>query len=157
VSISVPLQLADADANHNPTADRSFTFDGQSWPALGPNDDPCLLGPTVPAGSSGHVIGNATDGSDREPYATIAGDPPLVIAARESLQISQFTTAGTMKSQFSFVEATDESATTTVEVKWDAPKAVEVPAAGRPVTFTFVVRDNRGGTDWTTRALCVTR
>jgi hypothetical protein len=157
VSTSIPLQLADADANHNPTADRAFTFDGQPWPALGPDDDPCLMGPRVPADSPGHVIGNATEGSDREPYPTIAGDPPLASAARESLQISQFTTAGAMKSQFSFVEATDENATTTVEVKWDAPKAAEVPAVGRPVTFTFVVRDNRGGTDWTTRALCVTR
>jgi len=40
-------------------------------------------------------------------------------------------------------------------VTWEAPPATEVPAAGLPVTFTFVVRDDRGGTDWTTRAACV--
>ena len=77
-------------------------------------------------------------------------------ATRESLQISQFTTAGKLKSQFSFVEATDENATTTVDVTWDAPEAAEVQATGEAVTFTFVVRDDRGGTDWTTRVLCVT-
>ena len=61
-----------------------------------------------------------------------------------------------MKSQFSFVEATDQNAMTTVDVTWDAPAAAEVTAAGAAVTFTFVVRDDRGGTDWTTRTLCVT-
>jgi len=74
---------------------------------------------------------------------------------RERLQLSRFTTAGKLKSQFSFVEATDDSASTAVAVTWDAPEAADVPAAGAAVTFTFVVRDDRGGTDWTTRALCV--
>jgi hypothetical protein len=54
-----------------------------------------------------------------------------------------------------FVESTDESAATTVDVTWVAPTAAEVPAGGLRVTFTFVTRDNRGGTDWTTRTLCV--
>ena len=108
------------------------------------------------AGSGGHVIGNTTEGSDRERYTAMVGQPPVATPARERLQISQFTTAGKLKSQFSFVESTDESATTTVDVTWDAPEAAEVPAAGVAVTFTFVVRDNRGGADWTTRTLCVT-
>ena len=85
------------------------------------------------------------------------GDPAVATPTRESLQISQFTTAGKLNSQFSFVEATDDSQATTVDATWDAPEAADVPAAGSPVTFTFVVRDDRGGTDWTTRALCVTQ
>jgi hypothetical protein len=84
------------------------------------------------------------------------GAPPVATSARESLQISQFTTAGKLKSQFSFVEATDENASTTVDVTWEAPEAAEVAAGGTGVTFSFVVRDDRGGTDWTTRTLCVT-
>ena len=156
MSVSVPLQLGD-DANHNPTADRAFTFDGQVWPALASGDDPCLAGPPAAAGTKDHVIGNMTEASDRESYTGMAGDPPVPTPKRESLQISQFTTAGKLKSQFSFVEATDESTETTVEVKWEAPKAEDVPAAGLPVTFTFVTRDNRGGTDWTTRTVCVRR
>jgi hypothetical protein len=153
-SVSIPLQLG-GDANHNPTADRAFTFDGQAWPALAPGDDPCVVGPRASAGTGDHVIGNTTEGSDRELYTALLGDPPVATPERESLQISQFTTAGKLQSQFSFVEATDGDAETTVDVSWDAPPATEVPAAGLPVTFTFVVRDDRGGIDWTTRAACV--
>ena len=153
-SLDIPLQLG-GDANHNPTADRAFTFDGQAWPALAPGDDPCVVSPQASAGTQDHVIGNTTEGSDREPYTAMLGDPPVATPERESLQISQFTTAGKLKSQFSFVEATDDNAETTVDVTWEAPPAAEVPAAGLPVTFTFVVRDDRGGIDWTTRAACV--
>ena len=148
VSLDFPLQLGD-EANHNPVADRAFTFDGAMWPALSATDDPCGQGPRVAAGSRAHVIGATTEGTDREPYTAAA-------MTRERLQISQFTTAGKLKSQFSFVETTDESPTTTVDVTWDAPEAAEVPATGAAVTFTFVVRDDRGGADWTTRRLCVT-
>lgn len=155
VSLEVPLQLG-PDVNHNPTADRAFTFDGNAWPAPAPGDDPCVLGPRVAAGSKDHVIGNTTDGADRERYTVLAGDPPVATPARERLQISQFTTAGKLKSQFAFVESADESAATTVDVTWEAPEPADVAPAGTPVTFTFVVRDERGGTDWTTRQLCVT-
>jgi hypothetical protein len=155
VSLDIPLQVGD-EANHNPTADRAFTLDGQTWPAGAAGADPCALGRRVAAGSKSHVIGNTTQGGDREPYTVRLGNPPVATPARERLQISQFTTAGKLKSQFSFVEATDDSAATTVEVTWDAPEAAEVPAGGMGVTFTFVVRDDRGGTDWTTRPLCVT-
>jgi hypothetical protein len=156
VSVSVPLQLGD-DANRNPIADRAFTFDGQAWPGSAAADDPCVAGPRVTPGSKDHVIGNTTDGSDREGYTALLGAPPVATPARESLEVSQFTTAGKLKSQFSFVEATNNDASTIVDVKWEAPEAAEVPTTGLPVTFTFVVRDNRGGTDWTTRAACVTR
>jgi hypothetical protein len=153
-SVSIRLQLGD-ETNHNPVADRAFTFDGQAWAPLTAGDDPCVVGPRVSAGTKDHVIGNLTQGADREPYTAILGDPPVATPVRETLQISQFTTAGELKSQFSFVDATDANATTTVDVKWDAPKAADVPSAGLPVTFTFVVRDNRGGIDWTTRVACV--
>lgn len=153
VSLEVPLQRGD-EANHNPTAERAFTLDGQPWPALAAGDDPCQVGLAVSAAKD-HVIGNLTEGSDRERYNALVGDPPVPTPARERLQISQFTTAGKLKSQFSFVEATDDADTTTVAVTWEAPKAAEVPVEGVAVTFTFVVRDNRGGVDWTNRAVCV--
>ena len=153
-SVSIRLQLGD-ETNHNPVADRAFTFDGRAWAPLAAGDDPCVVGPRVSAGTKEHVIGNLTQGSDRELYTATMGDPPVATPVRETLQISQFTTAGELKSQFSFVDAADSNGTTTVDVKWNAPKAAEVPAAGLPVTFTFVVRDNRGGIDWTTRVACV--
>jgi len=153
-SVSIALQLGD-ETNHNPVADRAFTFDGQVWTPLAAGDDPCVLGPRVSAGSKDHVISNATEGTDRELYTAMLGDPPVATPVRESLQISQFTTAGKLKSQFSFVEATDGDPVTIADVTWEAPKAADVPVAGVPVAFTFVVRDNRGGIDWTTRAACV--
>ena len=154
VTLAIPLQVGQ-DTNLNPTAERAFTFDGEPWlpPAA---DDPCASGPRVTAGSKSHVIGNTTDGGDREPYTVFVGNPPVAAPARERLQISRFTTAGALKSQFAFVEATDESPATTVNVIWEAPEEADVAAGGTGVTFTFVVRDDRGGTDWTTRVLCVT-
>ena len=146
VSLVVALQRGD-DANHNPIADRAFAFDGEPWLAGG---DPCVTGPRVAAGTKDHVLDNTTDGADRELYTAMDETP-----TRESLQISQFTTAGKLTSQFSFVEATDTSAATTASVPWEAPAVADVPADGLAVTFTFVTRDNRGGTDWTTRAACV--
>jgi hypothetical protein len=146
VSLDLSLQRGE-DANHNPIADRAFTLDGAAWAAA--TGEPCAQGPRVTAGSKGHVIGITTQGSDRELYTAPT-------ATREQLQISQFTTAGKLKSQFSFVEATDDNPVTISEVAWDAPDGDEVSVAGMAVTFTFVVRDDRGGTDFTTRALCVT-
>jgi len=154
VSLDLALQQG-TEANHNPVAERGFTLDGAAWPALAAGDDACAQGPRVAAGAKGHLIGQVTQGSDREAYTTVAGDPPVATATRERLQLSRFTTAGKLKSQFSFVEASDDSTTSTAAVTWDAPAASEVPPAGMAVTFTFVVRDDRGGTDWTTRQLCV--
>jgi hypothetical protein len=155
-SVNIPLQLGE-EANHNPTADRAFTFDAQAWPPLASGEDACLVGPRISSGTKDHVIRNTTEGSDRELYTAMLGAPPVATPERESLQISQFTTAGKLKSQFSFVEATDGSPETTVDATWEAPPTTEVPVAGLPVTFTFVVRDDRGGTDWTTRAACIVR
>ena len=154
VTFALALQMGD-DVNHNPTADRGFTLDGVSWPVAAVDGDPCTQGPRVSAGSKGHLLGQVTQGSDREAYTAVMGAPPVATPTRERLQLSRFTTAGKLKSQFSFVEATDDSASTAVAVTWDAPEAADVPAAGAAVTFTFVVRDDRGGTDWTTRTLCV--
>jgi hypothetical protein len=153
VSLDIPLQLG-TDINHNPVAERAFTFDGVAWPAPTVDADPCTAGPRVAVGSKDHVISTTADGGDRERYTVVLGAPPVATPARERLQISHFTTAGKLNSQFAFVEATDESAATTVAVYWEAPEATDADGSG--VTFTFVVRDDRGGTDWTTRTVCVT-
>jgi len=144
-------------ANHNPTAERAFTFDGTSWPATAPGDDPCAAGAAVPrvqAGTEKHIIGIATAGADRETYTILYGDPPVETTKRESLQVSQFATAGKFKSAYTFIEADDATADPVGEARWDAPKVADIGAA-TPVQFTFVVHDGRGGTDWTTRAACV--
>jgi hypothetical protein len=151
-SLGIPVQTG-AEQNHNPHAEASFTFDGQPWGPTRGADGCAGLAPVV-AGSKDHVIAFASSGADREPYTTMAGDPPVPTAAREGLQISQFTTAGKLKSAFTFIDPDDARDSTPVAVKWTAPAADKVPA-GAVVTLTFVARDGRGGVDWTTRMLCV--
>jgi hypothetical protein len=154
-SVGINLQTT-ADVNHNPVAERSFTFDGQPWPPSVAGGDPCVDGPRVLMGSQAHVIGMAAEGADRETYTALVGDPPAPQEKREALQISLFTTAGKVKPSYLFVEAADPRAVTPVEATWNAPGAVELQgAAEKVVAFTFVVRDDRGGTAWTSRAACV--
>ena len=148
-SVSIHVQ---GDVNHNPTADHGLTLDGEAWVA---GADPCVAGPTVVAGTGDHVLEIVTVGADRETFSTDVGDPPVPTAEREALQVSFFTTTGKLKTPFAFIEAADASDVTPASVTWTAPKAADV-AAATPVTFTFVVRDGRGGVDWTTRAACVT-
>jgi len=152
---AVTIGVGGADANHNPTADRGITLDGQPWPAPTADVDPCLAGPQLGAGTKDHIVDLVTAGSDRESYTTMFGDPPVSTAAREALQLSPFATAGKFKNTFAFVDAADPADAPVAEAKWDAPDAKDV-ATATPVTFTFVVRDDRGGTDWTTRTACVT-
>jgi hypothetical protein len=151
-SLAIRVARDANDANHNPTVERGFSFDGAAWAA---GADPCVAGPRVAAGAEPIFLGLSTIGADRESYTANVGDPPVPTPAREDLQLSLFTTAGKLKSPFLFVEAADARDATPLEMKWTPPKAEDV-AAETPVTFTFVVRDNRGGADWTTRAACVT-
>jgi len=158
-AFSIALQSTpgpDTNANHNPSGDRGFTLDGTDWPAAASSaDDPCISGPRLTAGSGEHTIGTVTAGADRESYTRSMGDPPVPTGARESLQISHFATGGKLNVPFSFVEAAEAADETPVHVKWTAPKAGTI-AQETPVAFTFVTRDSRGGTDWTTRAVCLT-
>ncbi|HEY4186080.1 MAG TPA: hypothetical protein VGP07_13480 [Polyangia bacterium] len=149
------LLVGSADVtNHDPTADRGITLDGTDWPSAGSGDDPCVTGPRLVAGTEGHVIDVLTAGGDRESYTTSYGDPPVATLAREALQISPFATAGKFKNAYAFIDADDPADAPQAETKWDAPSVKETPI-DRPVTFTFVVRDDRGGTDWTIRTACV--
>jgi hypothetical protein len=152
-SVAIHVQ---GDVNHNPTADRGASFDGAPWVATPAGGDPCATGPRVPADGGEHFVGLATSGSDRESYVAVVGDPPKPTPEREALQVSLFTTTGELKSPFAFVEAADMAPETNISVKWTAPEAKDITAP-TPVTFTFVVRDGRGGIDWTTRAACVGR
>jgi hypothetical protein len=153
-SVAIFVQTPD-DVNHNPVADRGLTFDGQPWPALAAGADPCAAGPMVVAGTEDHELALATDGADRETYTALLGDPPVPTQKREALQVSFFTTAGKLKSPFVFIEAADPGPQPPAALHWNAPKVDDVTAP-TPITFTFVVRDGRGGADWTSRAACVT-
>jgi hypothetical protein len=94
---------------------------------------------------------------DREPSEAIGGDPPAPRQTRETLMLSSFTTAGELSTQFTFIEADDETTAPAAEVTWTAPDFDDIAPDGTRVRFTFVLRDGRGGLDWTTRALCAVR
>jgi hypothetical protein len=145
VTVDILLQRSE-QANHSPAlAQRAFWFDGVDWPVDMGGD--CAGLPVVAAGSKEHVITLRMLAEDRE--TVVQADGTL---ARETLQISQFTTDGDLDHSYNFVEASDESAVSDLEVMWDAPEVA--PVDGR-VRFTFVARDLRGGVGYATRAVCV--
>ncbi|HEY7374420.1 MAG TPA: hypothetical protein VIF57_19810 [Polyangia bacterium] len=92
-----------------------------------------------------------SDGDDRESF-TPAGKTE---AQLEELQISNFTTAGKFDSSYAAIFATDTRPDADVTVKWEPPAGATVQGGGEVVQFYFVVRDLRGGLDWTSRALCL--
>ena len=91
-----------------------------------------------------------SDGDDRETYTPAGATTPQL----EELQISNFTTAGKLDSLYTAIFATDTRPDADVSVKWAPPAARDVSGGGEVVVFYFVVRDLRGGLDWTSRALC---
>jgi hypothetical protein len=115
--------------------------------------DPCA-GTTIPqatAGTGALEIRFIVDRDDRE--ALPDGESPAG-DLRETLTLSHLATGGDLERQFSVIEPTDTRAPPSVSLDWRAPK--DAPATGTLVRFAFVLRDGRGGADWTLRDLCVT-
>lgn len=144
--VVLELELARAgDVNSNPELEPdAITFDGQGWLEASVMDGDCSgLGYLEVAAGSKHTIAIRLDADDRDALPRLQdADPP-----RESLRLSNFTTAGDLSRAFSSVspEATELSQT----VDWAAPNAAQL------VRLWFVVRDLRGGSDYTERAVCV--
>jgi hypothetical protein len=65
---------------------------------------------------------------------------------RETLQLSHFSTAGSLERQFSIL---DGGETPEAELDW------ELPEGAGPVVHYVVVRDGRGGLAWLTFSVCV--
>jgi hypothetical protein len=152
--VSLHIFVAHDEAtNHNPDiADAPFTIAGATWAA--PEGIGCRgTLPEVTAGPAQTVLGVAFAAADRETFA-VTGDPT---PHREELQLSAFTTAGELIQQFAYAEADDTRPRSQLTFAWKTPSTSEIPDDGLPVTFTFVVRDLRGGLDATTRELCVVK
>ena len=134
----------------------AFAVDGAPWPAEAGFDSACneesrLRFSRQQVGTVDITISGFTP-EDRETFSFFSDEPRELVTDRERLLISHFTTAGELERQFSSLEDDDELEQT---VEWDLPPPEEIPTAGRPVRFVFVVRDGRGGTSWTERNLCV--
>jgi len=130
--------------NNNPnfTAD-SLTLDGSAWPAPDPAAT-CDALPQIALGSK-HSFGVALADGDFDSLTQTTKEDPT----RETILLSQFSTNG--KLAHLFVSLTPQTLTSSTD--WDAPSK---PDAARPITHLyFVIRDSRGGEDFTERALCV--
>lgn len=92
---------------------------------------------------------------DREPFeALVLGEMPRLESRREDLRVTHAATAGRF-ARLSTEIFDDESSTG--EVPWRHPPLEEVPEGGLTARFWFVLRDGRGGMDWTERAACLVR
>jgi hypothetical protein len=137
------------EPNRNPNfSEESITLDGEPLLALEPVDGACSgLGFTEVARGSGHTFALTLAEDAREALPETDGVGP----ALEGLQLSHFATDGELDRAFSYVGA--EQAELSANVGWKAPGN---PAEGGTlVRFFFVVRDFRGGSAFTERALCV--
>jgi hypothetical protein len=163
VNFVVPVTPDGATPNRHPVlANDVLQLGGVDWDpatatavAAGDACDASTGLPVVSATPAGkdavkQEIRIVSDGDDRETY-TPAG---ATTAQLEELQISNFTTAGKFDSSYAAIFSTDTRPDADVIVKWAPPAAADVPGGGEVVVFYFVVRDLRGGLDWTSRALC---
>jgi hypothetical protein len=144
--IALELELARADdTNLNPELlPEDLTLDDEVWPELPAVDGDCAgLGFPEVAVSSKHRLGITLGEADRDPLL----HPSRLDPARESLQLSHFTTAGDLEHAFQSIAW--DSAELAREVNWTAPKE---PGLTR---FWLAVRDFRGGGAFAERAICV--
>jgi hypothetical protein len=134
--------------NTNPVLPaEAITFGGDAWPEA-PVIAPCDDLPQARVGDEARKIAVSLAGAGRE---TLDDGP-------EVLLLAHFATARELERQYSVLEGEQDPATTPLEVEW-TPELKEddppVPAEGRIVRFFFVLRDDRGGTTSTTRAVCL--
>jgi hypothetical protein len=144
--VALELELArDGDVSSNPELQPdSIAFDAEVWPDLPAIDGDCAgLGFVEVAASSQHSLTVLLDDSDRDPLPRTSKLDP----ARESLQLSHFTTAGDLTRAFEMVAWDSDELQR--QVSWTAPKEPGL------VRFWLVLRDFRGGSDFTERAVCV--
>lgn len=153
VSLTIPT-VVDDQSNANP----SFTpiaidFDGTAWPdwtnaeataedCAGAN----LSWPKVAANGARHELQLRIPEGMSEPLPVVSTHS----SSRETLTVSHFVTGGDLERAYSSVDGSSSAAT--IRVAWNAPNSI---TAAQVVRFYFVIRDGRGGADWTRRSLCV--
>jgi len=165
VLLPMPAAIGGATNRHPTIADATFTVDDEPWdpppdplPAAGCGAlDPTAALPRVAwrDGEEDPVrVGLTTQADDREEYIeTVFGEEvPRMVEAREELTVSHIATFGRFQRLQTVVF---DEASMQREVPYRPPAQDDVPADGQTVEMIFVVRDGRGGADWTRRALCL--
>lgn len=134
--------------NRNPTlGDTPILLGGKPWPAATPAElaAPCTAADLTAASGEKLELGVELDASDRD----AVDDDSELTPPFEPLLFSHFATHGRLSRPLSVVEG--DASELSLSVPWRAPK----DAAGERVRFYFVIRDGRGGVDWSTRTLCL--
>jgi hypothetical protein len=144
-ALAVSLDFALDDGSH-PNTNPAYTdvlLDGMSLDGATTSTD-CTSLPTFAAGK--HRLSVELDPNSRDALEPlVAGDP-----TRESLLLSYFVTFGELDHSFTAIDA--GSSATGGSVTWTAPPHGTEPTF---VRLYFVVRDGRGGADFTERRVCV--
>lgn len=166
VLFGVRVALGDATNDHPTISDETFTVDGEPWdppPDPLPESGCASLEPTAALprvawrdGEEDPIrVGVTTQPDDREEYLELVfgEEEPQRVEAREELTFSHIATFGRFQRLQTVVF---DEASMLVDVPYQPPARDDVPADGQTVEMIFVVRDGRGGADWTSRALCLT-
>lgn len=144
--VTLELELSrEGDVNLNPTLEpASLTFDDHEWPELAAAEGDCAgRGYVEVEAGSKHAFEVALSEEDRDRVP----HPQPLDPMRESLQLSHFATAGDLSRAFETIHwDSDELLRRTT---WTAPKAPGL------VRFWVILRDFRGGGDFTERSVCV--
>jgi hypothetical protein len=148
--VSLDFALAGQGDNTNPDfLAGAISFDGEIWSERPLPTTSCAgLGfPEVSATGGDHVISVQLPASARD---ELVQEEPID-PARETLEIAHFLSAGELDHTFTrILPDTLEIASSVVFT----PNS-EAASEGSLVQFWFVVRDGRGGSDFTERAACV--
>jgi len=126
----------DAQRNHNPVFTAVFLTGDAGWSLVDPASPP-----VVHAGDRLDLSVSA-DPTSVESYPSPVGDQPGGLAF-EVLRASWFADAGNLS----------DAGTSNAQPSTTLTLDDRLPAAGSPINVYVVIRDERGGTDWATRAL----
>ena len=145
--------------NHNPSlADDTIALDGAPWTASEPLDAPARIpgepcrGSTLPSllvGGSARISFELS-GDDREALPVLPDE--YAAHARESLVYTHVASHAGLERAFSAIDHDAEAQS--FEVAFDTTLAQPGPA-GETLVLHLLVRDERGGVDWTRREACL--
>jgi hypothetical protein len=151
LSVSLDLFVASSDGvNLNPSfGSEAIALDGSPWQTQARESGACLGHglPEVSLAGGQHQIQIGIPEAARE---TLSQRNPADLT-RESLRVAHFASRGKLERPFS--EILPDDVETSVSLSWDPPETA--PPEGELVRFWFVLRDLRGGSDFTERALCI--
>lgn len=141
--VVLPIPVADGShSNDNPVlAADALELDGAMLPPF----DATGCSVSLPWDRAAHRFHLALRDADREALAQSLPQDP----ARETLQVSYFTTAG--RFEFPFSSVPPEALAASADVTFTLPEDDRAAT----IWLYFVLRDLRGGADWAERVVCV--